>query len=409
MEVRRVAVTGMGVVSPVGTGVDKFWTSIKAGVSGSKPIERLTGERIRFGCEADDFIATDFMPRKVAKRNGRFILFGLAASQMALEQSGYDIKDPFRTGVYVGTNGGYDSIEKEFDAYLNRGPRGVSPFAVTNSINNMVAGNISIRWGLKGPSVAPAAACAAGLYGISDAWNAIRYGQIDAAIAGGSDSTMTGFVYSGYENNRTLSSRHDDPEHASRPFDKNRDGFVMGEGAGILILESMESAIERGANILAEIVACHTSSDASHITAPDQSGDTIARTIQDTLNIAGIAPSDVSYVSAHGTSTAINDMVESKAIRKVFNSNGYQVPVTALKSMIGHSLGASGAIALVASIKSTHDNIIPPTINTTEIDEACAPLDVVMGSAREAPVDHVLINAFGFGGHNGCVLIKKAE
>lgn len=408
MQTRRVVVTGLGVVSSVGSGIDKFWPSIVKGTSGAGLIPRMSEERVRFGCEVDDFEVTDYMTKKDAKRNARFIQFGVGAGQMAFKQSGYNLEDPDRVGVYVGTSGAYDTLEEEYKTYFKHGPRGIGPFVVTSVINNMVAANISIDLGLRGPSVAPAAACAAGLYAISDAWNAIRFGIIDAAIAGGSDSTICGFAFSGYENNRTHSTRHDDPEHASRPFDKTREGFVMGEGAGVLFMETLESAQQRGATILAEILACHTSCDAMHITAPDQTGNTIAKTMQRTLDLAGVHPDEVSFVNAHGTSTYLNDLTESKAIRKVFNKEGRNVPVTAIKSMIGHTLSASGGLAMVSSVLAAANDLIPPTINTTEVDENCQPIDLVVNDARKTEVNYVLTNAFGFGGHNGCVLIGKA-
>lgn len=407
METRRVVITGTGVVSAVGSGNEKFWSSVTEGTSGAKNIPRLSNDRQRFGCEVEDFEITDFMTKKEARRNARFIQFGVAASHYAMEDSGYEINNPDRVGVYVGTSGAYDTLEYLMKDYFEYGVKAISPFSVTSLINNMVAANVSIKWGLRGPSVAPAAACAASLYAISDAWNAIRFGMIDAALAGGSDSTMCGFAFSGYENNRTHSSNHEEATHASRPFDKTRDGFVMGEGAGILFMESLESALERGATILAEVHACHTSCDALHITAPDGTGETIAKTMQRTLEIGGVKPNQVSFINAHGTSTQLNDKTESKAIRLVFGENEKPVPVTALKSMVGHTLSASGGLAMVSSVLACVHDSIPPTINTNEVDEACKPIDVVLGKARKEPVNYVLTNAFGFGGHNGCVLIGK--
>lgn len=402
----------MGVVSPIGIGVDQFWQAASSGQSGSRIIEELKNkaDRPRIGCDIQNFDANEFMDRRTARRSSRFIQFALAASQMALEQASYEVQDPHRVGVYIGTGaGGFDALDNEYTEYFERGVKGISPFAVTNTIPNMAAGNIAIRWGLKGPCVAPVAACAAGLYAISDAFFAIKHGRINAALAGGSESTMTSFVYGGYESMRAVSSRYDKPEAASRPFDANRDGFVMGEGSGILFLESMQSARERGAAILAELVACHTTCDAAHITAPDQTGDTISRTMGDTIKVAGLEPKDIDLVHAHGTSTPINDRVESKAIARVFNEKGADVPVTALKSMIGHTLGASGSIALAASVQSLNTGDLPPTINTTERDEECGPINLVTEPQNNPELRHVMINAFGFGGHNGCIIVRKAE
>jgi len=406
--IQRVVVTGMGAVSPIGTGIDRFWNAAKEGCSGSQIIEDLAiGDHKRIGCPVNDFSATDYLDRKTARRTSRFIQFAIASAQMAKEQAGYEIDDPHQIGVYIGTGaGGYDELDKEYPNFIEHGRRGVSPFAITNIIPNMAAGNVSIHLGVKGPCVAPVAACAAGLYAVSDAWYAIRHGRIDAAFAGGSESTMTSFVFTGYEKIRAISSRFDEPEAACRPFDKDRDGFVMGEGSAVLFMESYESAKKRGANILAEIVACNTTCDAAHITSPDTTGETIARTMSDAVKIGEINPEDVDYIHAHGTSTRLNDKVESGAIRQVFK-NGHQPAVTGLKSMIGHTLGASGALALVTAVKSMQDQVVPPTINTETIDDECAPIDLVQREAREQNINYILTNAFGFGGHNGCVLLKR--
>jgi 3-oxoacyl-[acyl-carrier-protein] synthase II len=356
-----------------------------------------------------DFQAVDFMDIKTSRRTSRFIQFALAAAQMAVDDSKFSVYDRDDVGIYIGTGaGGYDAIEESYFKFCQKGVRSISPFAITNIIPNMAASNVAILLKAHGPCVAPVAACASGLYAVNDAYNAIKYGQIKAALAGASESTMTSFVFAGYEALRVLSLQNSDPESASKPFDRGRDGFVMAEGAAILFLEDYESACDRDANIYGEIVSCCVSCDASHITSPDLSGKIISQTMTKAIKDANVDYDEIAFINAHGTSTSINDMVEAKAICDTFYRNDNMPPITAIKSMIGHTLGASGALGLAATLISLCNDMIPPTINTTELDETYRQLNLVTEKTKigEGKV-YALTNAFGFGGHNACVLVKR--
>ncbi len=411
---RRVVVTGIGVISPIGIGLSQFWQSLTAGKSGCAEISHFdcTENQVKIACEVKNFDPSEFMDAKTAKRTSRFIQFAVASARMAHEDSAFPVSNREDIGVYIGTGaGGYDVLDESYIKFHQKGPRKTSPFAITNIIPNMAASNVAISLETHGPCVAPVAACASGLYAVSDAYNAIKYGQIKGAFAGGSESTMTSFVLSGYEALRVLSLQNNDPQNASKPFDKDRDGFVMGEGSATLFMEDYESAIKRGAKIYGEIVSCSVSCDAHHITTPDLSGRIISHTMISAIREANIGVDEIAFISAHGTSTVINDMVEAKAIYNAFSEGGDSIPfVTAIKSMIGHTLGASGALAIAAGFVSLREKVIPPTINVKELDESCVNMNLVT-KVRDFDdrKKYALINAFGFGGHNACVAIKSLD
>ena len=410
MKNNRVVITGLGVISPNGIGKNEFEESLKKGTSGASKVTFFDSSRnkSKIACVADDFNPLEFVDAKTIKRTSRFIQLALAASSLAIIDSNLIIPETNDIGVFVGTGaGGYDSLDSSYLRFFKKGPSGTSPFDITNVIPNMAASNVSIKWRLHGPCIAPVAACASGLYAINDAYHAIRSGQINIALAGGTESTITSFVFSGYEALRVLSTNNDSPKSASRPFDATRDGFVIGEGAGILVLESYESASRRGAKIYAEIASTAISCDATHITSPDLTGEIISKTMKLALDRAKIKSNDISFINAHGTSTKTNDIVEAKSINRVF---GTSTPVTSIKSMIGHTLGASGAIACIASVLALKSLFIPPTINYNKQEPEMEPIDIV-SKTRIINDDkrYSLINAFGFGGHNACILIKSVK
>ncbi len=407
---RRVVVTGYGVVSPIGTGEATFEKALLSGVSGSDLVTAFdaSSNKSKIACEVKDFEPLAFFDTKTIKRTSKFMQFAVGAAVMAVKQAKLDKKEDVAT--YIGTGaGGMDVLDEAYQKYFKRGAKYTSPFAVPSIIPNMAASLVSIHLGTTGPCGAPTSACSSGLYAVSNAFREIRSGVIDIAIAGGSESTMTSFVFSGYEALKVLSTRNDSPQTASRPFDPNRDGFVLGEGAAILVIESLESALKRGVEILGEITNCRVSSDALHVTSPDMTGDSAAKLMKDTINESGLPLEAIDYINAHGTSTGHNDIMEANAINKTFNQNGINIPVTALKSMVGHTLGASGALALVSSLISLKHHKIPPTINTTEVDETCQPLNVYHQNTffKQRTIHHILINAFGFGGVNACVLLSR--
>ena len=410
MNNNRVVITGLGVISPNGFGKNEFEESLRKGISGASKVTSFDSSKnkCKIACAAEDFNPLDYVDAKTVKRTSRFIQLAIAASSLAITDSDLTIPEENNIGVFVGTGaGGFDALDSSYFRFFNKGPSGTSPFDITNVIPNMAASNVSIKWGLHGQCVAPVAACASGLYAINDAYNAIRSGQLDIALAGGSESTITSFVFSGYDALRVLSTKNEEPKSASRPFDATRDGFVMGEGAGILVIESFESAVNRGAKIYAEIASTAVSCDATHITSPDLSGELISKTMKLALDKAKIKPEEVSFINAHGTSTKTNDLVEAKSINRVF---GASTPVTSIKSMIGHTLGASGAIACISSILALKSRFIPPTINYNKQEPEMEPIDIV-SKTRIINDDkkYSLINAFGFGGHNACILIKSVE
>ncbi|MBK7393084.1 MAG: beta-ketoacyl-ACP synthase II [Chloracidobacterium sp.] len=408
---RRVVVTGLGLVTPVGNDVPTTWDALMNGVSGADAISKFDAERYsaRFACEVKGFDALDFLDKKEARRMGAFTHFALAASDEAMKHSGLviDESNAEMVGTYISSGiGDFWAIEREHEKLLNSGPDRVSPFFIVSAIVNLAAGNVSIRHGAKGPNSATATACSAGAHAIGDSFRIIERGDADAMICGGAESAITPMSVAGFASMRALSTRNDDPKHASRPFDLERDGFVIGEGAGLLILEELEFAKARGANILAEIVGYGMSGDAFHVTMPDETGSGAIRVMQRAIKDAGIEPEQIGYINAHGTSTPYNDKFETLAIRKVFGDHAYKIPVSSTKSMTGHALGAAGGLEAVFSVKAMMENKLPPTINYEFPDPDCD-LDYIPNTPRDASVDYVLSNNFGFGGTNACLIFKR--
>jgi len=410
---RRVVVTGLGLVTAVGNDVPTTWTALMNGESGAADITKFDASAYasKFACEVKGFDALSFLDKKEARRMGAFTHFALAASDEAMKHSGLvvDESNADMVGTYISSGiGDFWAIEREHEKLLKSGPDRVSPFFIVSAIVNLAAGNVSIRHGAKGPNSATATACSAGAHAIGDSFRLIERGDADAMICGGAESAITPMSVAGFASMRALSTRNDDPKHASRPFDLERDGFVIGEGAGLLILEELEFAKARGANILAEIVGYGMSGDAFHVTMPDETGSGAIRVMERAIKDAGITPDKIGYINAHGTSTPYNDKFESLAIKKVFGENAYKIPVSSTKSMTGHALGAAGGLEAVFSVKSIMENKLPPTINYKTPDPDCD-LDYVPNEAREAAVDYVLSNNFGFGGTNACLIFKRFD
>lgn len=410
---RRVVVTGVGLVSAVGIGTEETWQNLLAGKSGIGHISRfdVSGHATRIAGEVKNFDPNQYVDHKEVKKMDRFIHLALAAAQFAVQDSGLKIEGTLRddVGVYIGSGiGGFTIIEREHETYLDRGPRKISPFFIPSSIVNLAAGQVSIRFDARGPNSAPCTACSAGTHALGDAFKIIQRGDAEAMIAGGSESAITPMGIGGFGALRALSTRNDEPERASRPFDRDRDGFVVGEGAGILILESLELAQRRGASILAEIVGYGMTGDAYHITAPPEDGNGAARVMQRTLRDAGIEPDQVQYVNAHGTSTPQNDRIETMAIKRIFGAHAAKLAVSSTKSMTGHLLGAAGGLEGGVAVLALRDQILPPTINLENPDPECD-LDYVPGRARKAEIRYAMSNSFGFGGTNACVLFKRFE
>lgn len=413
MDKKRVVITGLGCVSPVGTGKEKFWNNIKAGVCGIGKVTNFDASeyQTQIAGEVKDFNAEDFIGKKELKRMDRFTHFAVAASKMAVEDSGLDTDsvDKNRMGVIIGTGiGGVETIEKQHKILLEKGNRRVSPFFVPMMIGNMAAGQVSIEFGAKGPNTNVCTACASGTHSIGDAFKIIQRGDADIMISGGSEAAVTGLAFSGFCNMKAMSTRNDDPEHASRPFDKDRDGFVMGEGCGILILEELEHAKARGAKIYGEMVGYGLTADAYHMTTPAENGEGAARSMQMAIDDAGISPSEIDYINAHGTSTYYNDLYETMAIKSVFGEDAYKLSVSSTKSMTGHLLGASGAIEAVICALSVSEDFVPPTINLCEAGEGLD-LDYTPNVGKEKKINYALSNSLGFGGHNATIVIKKFD
>jgi len=411
---RRVVVTGISVVSSLGCEVSEFWDRICAGKSGIASLQRFdcSDFKVRFGGEVREFDATEQMPidAKEVRRMDRFCQFALVAAHKAIEQSGIDLNegDPFRHGVLIGSGiGGLQEIEQQHNTLFDRGPTRVSPFMIPKLILNAASGNISVRWGLRGPSSAVATACASGTNAIGDAFRLIQNDVADVMITGGAEAALTPMGLSGFARMNALSTRNDDPEGASRPFDRDRDGFVLSEGSGVIVLEELEHAQQRGAEIMAELIGYGMSADGSHMTAPDPRGSGAAQAMSAALRDAKIDPSQVDYVNAHGTSTPLGDVAETRGIKSVFGDDARKIRISSNKSQLGHLLGASGGVEIVASIMALRDQVIPPTINLDNPDDECD-LDYVANEARPAKVEYVLKNSFGFGGHNACLVLKKA-
>jgi 3-oxoacyl-[acyl-carrier-protein] synthase II len=410
---RRVVVTGIGLISPLGTGTDKNWQALLRGESGIVPLTRFDVSRYstRFGGEVRDFDPLVFIDRKEARKMDLFIRFGLAAAELAVADSGIapvDLQSD-RAGVYVGSGiGGLGSIEDNIKVLLEKGPDRVSPFFLVQTIINEASGQISIRFGAKGPNCANATACSTGTHAIGDSFRIIARGDADIMIAGGAEAPLTPLSLAGFTSIKALSERNDEPARASRPFDAQRDGFVMGEGAGVLILEELGRALGRGARIYAEIVGYGMTSDAYHVAAPDPTGDGAARVMRRAIEDAGIGPKDVQYVNAHGTSTPLNDKTETMAIKSVFGDQAQRLAVSSTKSMTGHLLGAAGGVEAGITALAIFHQVMPPTINYEFPDPECD-LDYVPNAARNARIIHALNNSFGFGGTNGSLVLKKLE
>lgn len=408
---RRVVVTGVGLVTPLGTGVDKTWLSLCEGRSGIGRITRFDPSELpsQIAAEVKDFDPADFIEKKEIKKMDRFIQFGVAAAKMAVEDARLEITEAMadRAGVYVGAGiGGLPAIESNHIKFLEGGIKKLTPFFIPMVIINLVSGHIAIMVGAKGPNSAVATACATGTHAVGDAFKIIQRGDADVMIAGGTESTISPLAVGGFCAMRALSVRNDEPEKASRPFDAMRDGFVMGEGAGVLILEELTSAEKRGARIYAEVCGYGMTGDAYHITSPAPEGIGAARCMEVTLKDAGFSPEDISYINAHGTSTKFNDENESSAIKTVFGKKAYDIPVSSTKSMTGHLLGAAGGIEAVFSVLAIDKGVIPPTINYEFPDPECD-LDYVPNKSRMSRVDAAMSNSFGFGGTNACILFRK--
>ncbi|MDP1571747.1 MAG: beta-ketoacyl-ACP synthase II [Vicinamibacterales bacterium] len=410
---RRVVVTGIGLVSPVGIGTQANWDALCAGVSGIGPITRFDAAAFstRFAGEVKDFDPLQFIEKKELKKMDIFIQFALAAAQFAMDDSGLPVtaENDTRVGVFIASGiGGFTTIEREHKALLEGGPRKISPFFIPSSIINLAAGQVSIRFGAKGPNSATCTACTASAHAIGDAYEIIKRGAADAMIAGGSEAAICAMGVGGFAALRALSTRNDDPLRASRPFDKDRDGFVLGEGAGVVVLEELEGALRRGASIYAEMVGYGMSADAYHMTAPSEDADGAKRVMQAALDSAGVAPDVVDYINAHGTSTPHNDRIETLAIKHCFGEHARALAVSSTKSMTGHLLGAAGGIEAGITALAIRHQKVPPTINLDTPDEACD-LDYVPHQAREMSIRYALSNSFGFGGTNGALLFKRYE
>jgi len=406
-------VTGVGLVSPVGMGAQANWDALCAGTSGIGPITRFdaTAFSTRFAGEVKNFDPLQFIEKKELKKMDIFIQFAVAASQYAMDDARLTISPEVadRVGVFIGSGiGGFTTIEREHIAYLEGGPRKISPFFIPSSIINLAAGQVSIRHGAKGPNLATCTACTASAHAIGDSFEIIKRGAADAMISGGAEAAVCPMGVGGFAALRALSTRNDDPSRASRPFEKDRDGFVLGEGAGIIVLEELEFAKRRGATIYAEMVGYGMSGDAYHMTAPSEDGDGAFRVMNAAIASAGIRPDQVSYINAHGTSTPHNDRIETTAIKRVFGEHARQLAISSTKSMTGHLLGAAGGLEAGITALSVRHQIAAPTINLDQADEGCD-LDYVPHTARPMRIEYALSNSFGFGGTNGALLMKRYE
>ncbi len=410
---RRVVVTGLGLVTPIGIGKDRFWNALLEGRSGVGPIRSFDATRYptRIAAEVLDFDPLDWMDRKEAKRNDRFVQFAIAATRMALEDAGFRVtrENADRVGVVIGSGiGGATTWEEQHKILLTRGPDRVSPFFIPMLIINMAAGVVSILTGARGPNTAPVTACATGGHAIGDAFRIIQRGEADVVIAGGTEAAITELSIAGFCAMRAMSTRNDEPQKAVRPFDALRDGFVMGEGAGVVILEELEHALRRNARIYCELVGYGMSADAYHITQPDPEGEGAALAMIRCLQDAGLRPEEVDYINAHGTGTPYNDKYETLAIKRVFGPHAYRLAVSSTKSMTAHLLGAAGSVELIVCVLAIHHGVLPPTVNYEVPDPDCD-LDYVPNRPRPAEVRVALSNAFGFGGHNATLAVRRLE
>ena len=410
MSKRRVVITGLGLLTPVGNTVEESWKNIVAGKSGIAPITAFdaTDFSTRISGSVKNFDPTDCLSFKDVKKMDIFIHFGLAAGIQALDDSGLEVTEAnaVRIGVAIGSGiGGLPTIEKNRDAFVAGGPRKISPFFVPSSIINMVSGNLSIMRGLKGPNISIVSACTTGAHNIGDAARMISYGDADAMVAGGAEMATSALGVGGFAAARALSTRNDDPEAASRPWDLDRDGFVLGDGAGVVVLEEYEMAKQRGANIYCELVGYGMSGDAYHMTAPSQGGEGAARCMVNAMNDAGLNAEDIDYINAHGTSTPAGDLAETNAVKLAMGEHAYKLVVSSTKSMTGHLLGAAGGIEAIFSILALRDQVVPPTINLENQDPECD-LDFVANTARDMKLSVTMSNSFGFGGTNGTCVFK---
>jgi len=402
----RVFVTGAGVISPLGNDLGQFWKNLTAGVSGAAPITRFDAAAFdtRFACEVKEFATDGVIDRKDAKRMDRFVQFAVVACHQAIQNAGLDLQNGNlnldRVGVILGSGiGGMETFEAQHRVLIERGPGRVSPFFIPMMISDMAAGQVSIQFGLKGPNFCTVSACASGAHAIGEALRLLRAGDADVILAGGSESTITPMALSGFGNARTLSTRNDDPQRASRPFDQDRDGFVIGEGAGVIVLETEDHARRRGAPLLCELDGYGASADAFHMTAPSTDGDGAARAMKRALDDAGMPAGDVQYINAHGTSTPTGDPIEVTAVKRVFGEHARKLMMSSTKSMTGHLLGAAGGLEAVVTALTLARGVVPPTINLEKTDPQCD-LDFVPNQARTQRVKAALSNSFGFGGHN---------
>lgn len=409
---RRVVVTGLGAVTPIGVGVDNFWNGIKEGKVGIKTVDRfdVSEYKAKVAGQIDDFDAKEHMDVKAAKRMERFCQFAVAAAKEAVEDAKLDMEkeDPYMVGVSVGSGiGSLEAMERAHKKLLEKGPSRIEPLLVPLMITNMAAGNVSIALGAKGKSLNVVTACATGTHSIGEAYRSIQCGEADVMIAGGTESSITPIGIGGFAALTALSTT-ENPMEACKPFDKDRNGFVMGEGAGIVILESLEHAEARGAKIYAEVVGYGATSDAYHITSPAEDGAGAARAMTNAINEAGIKPSDIDYINAHGTSTHHNDLFETKAIKLALGEDAYKVKVNSTKSMVGHLLGAAGAVEFITCVKSIEDSYVHQTVGLKETEEECD-LDYCKGSGVDMEVNYAISNSLGFGGHNASILVKKFD
>lgn len=411
MNEHRVVVTGLGVVTPIGVGLEEFWEGLKEGRNGISRITHFDPSdfRSQMAAEVKNFNPEEWIDGKSAERMDRFVHFGMASSAMAIKDAGLNsfAFDGNRAGVIIGSGiGGANTIENGYFQLQERGPKSLGPFFVSKVLINMAACMVSITYGLKGPLSAPSVACSTGANAIGDAFRILQRGDADIMLAGGSEACVSPLPFAGFCATRSMSSRNDCMEKASRPFDKNRDGFVMGEGAGIVVLERLEHALNRSARIYAELVGYGNTADAFHFTAPEPGGDGMVRVMREALRDAGIDPGEVGYINAHGTSTVLNDKIESAAVIKVFGDHWRHLKISSIKSMIGHLLAAAGAVEFVATVMSVYTGKLPPTINYEEPDPEC-PLDYVTKGVESIDLKVAMSNSFGFGGGNVCLIVRK--
>jgi 3-oxoacyl-[acyl-carrier-protein] synthase II len=408
---RRVVVTGLGAVTPIGNDVETFWENLLSGKSGIVPIDRfdVSDYPVRIAGQVKGYEPEKYMDKKEVRRIDLYAQYAVGAAMEALLHSGLKITEEnrARVGVYIGSGiGGLQTMLENHTLLIERGPKRVSPFLVPMMISNMASGYISMMTGAMGPNLAPVSACATGTHAVGDAFKIIARGDADAMICGGAEATICDLALAGFSNMKALSTHNDHPETASRPFDRNRDGFVMGEGAGVVVLESLDAAIARNARILAEVVGYGLSADAYHLTAPEPSGRGASLAMQSALNDAGLEPTMVDYINAHGTSTDLNDKLETLAVKSVFGEHAYRFCLSSIKSMTGHLLGAAGGVEAVATVKTLLTGMVPPTINYETPDEECD-LDYVPNRARHLDVKVAMSNSFGFGGHNASILLRQ--